>query len=101
VIVIYHSSLVKAAVNAPRVCKLCNGVKKTPQFFMFSMAKGRIKTIAHLSVVEVSSFLSLDRHIYDCKLQNEKKNLIQVRNEYSPQLSKLLYICKLKNKKAH
>jgi hypothetical protein len=25
----------------------------------------------------------------------------QVRNEYSPQLSKSLYICKLKNKEAH
>jgi hypothetical protein len=40
-IVIYHSSLVKAAVIAARVCKLRNGVKKTPQFLLFSMAKGR------------------------------------------------------------
>jgi hypothetical protein len=39
-IVIYHSSLVKGAMNAARVCKLCNGVKKTPQFLLFSMAKG-------------------------------------------------------------
>ena len=39
-IVIYHSSLVKAAVNAARVCKLRNGVKITPQFLLFSMAKG-------------------------------------------------------------
>jgi hypothetical protein len=39
-IVIYHSSLVKATVNAARVCKLSNGVKKTPQFLLFSMAKG-------------------------------------------------------------
>jgi hypothetical protein len=39
-IVIYHSSLVKADVNAARVCKLRNGVKKTPQFLLFSMAKG-------------------------------------------------------------
>jgi hypothetical protein len=38
-IVIYHSSLVKAAVNAASVCKLRNGVKKTPQFLLFSMAK--------------------------------------------------------------
>jgi hypothetical protein len=38
-IVIYHSSLVKGAVNAARVCKLRNGVK-TPQFLLFSMAKG-------------------------------------------------------------
>jgi hypothetical protein len=65
-IVIYHSSLVKAAVNAAHICKLRNGVKKTPQFLLFSMAKGG-----------------------------------RVRNEYSPQLSKLLYNCKLKNKEAH
>jgi hypothetical protein len=39
-IVIYHSSLLKAAVNAARVCKLRNGVKKMPQFLLFSMAKG-------------------------------------------------------------
>jgi hypothetical protein len=39
-IVIYHSSLVKAAVNAGSVCKLHNGVKKTPQFLLFLMAKG-------------------------------------------------------------
>jgi hypothetical protein len=40
-VVIYHSSLVKGAMNAARVCKLRNGVKKTPQFLLFSMAKGR------------------------------------------------------------
>jgi hypothetical protein len=39
-IVIYHSSLVKGTMNAARVCKLRNGVKKTPQFLLFSMAKG-------------------------------------------------------------
>jgi hypothetical protein len=39
-IVIYNSSLVKGAMNAARVCKLRNGVKKTPQFLLFSMAKG-------------------------------------------------------------
>jgi hypothetical protein len=27
-------------MNAARVCKLRNGVKKTPQFLLFSMAKG-------------------------------------------------------------
>jgi len=31
-IVIYHFSLVKAAMNAVRVCKLRNSVNKTPQF---------------------------------------------------------------------
>jgi hypothetical protein len=55
-IVIYHSSLVKAAMNAARVCKLHNGVKKTPQFLLFSLAKGGTKTIAHLSVAEGASF---------------------------------------------
>jgi hypothetical protein len=39
-IVIYHSSLVKAAVNAARACELGNGDKKTPQFLLLSMAKG-------------------------------------------------------------
>jgi hypothetical protein len=39
-IVIYHSSLVKGVMNAARVCKLRNGVKKTPLFLLFSMAKG-------------------------------------------------------------
>jgi hypothetical protein len=39
-IVIYHSSLVKGAMNAARLCKLRNGVKKTPQFLLFSMEKG-------------------------------------------------------------
>jgi hypothetical protein len=38
-IVIYHS-LVKGAMNAARLCKLRNGVKKTPQFLLFSMEKG-------------------------------------------------------------
>ncbi len=39
-IVIYHSSLVKGAMNAARLCKLRNDIKKTPQFLLFSMAKG-------------------------------------------------------------
>jgi hypothetical protein len=40
-IVIYHSSLVKGAMNAARLCKLRNGVKKMPQFLLFSMENGR------------------------------------------------------------
>jgi hypothetical protein len=51
-IVIYHSTLVKGAMNAARVCKLRTGVKKTPQFLLFSQAKGGTKTIAQLSIVE-------------------------------------------------
>ncbi len=58
-VVIYRSSLVKAALNAVCVCKLRNGVNKTPQFLqflLFSMAKGGTKTIAHLSIAEGSRF---------------------------------------------
>jgi hypothetical protein len=55
-IVIYHSSLVKAAMNVAPICKLSNGVKKTPQFKISSLAKGGKKTIAHLSIAEGSSF---------------------------------------------
>jgi hypothetical protein len=55
-IVIYHSSLVKGAMNAARVCKLRNGVKKLPQFLLFSQAKGGTKTTVHLSIAEGSSF---------------------------------------------
>ncbi len=38
-IVIYHSSLVKGAMNAARVCKLCNGVKKSLNFFYIHWPK--------------------------------------------------------------
>jgi hypothetical protein len=62
-IVIHRFSLVKAAMNAPRICKLRNVVNKTPQFLLFSTAKGGTKTIAHLSIAEGSSFLSLGRRI--------------------------------------
>ena len=51
-IVIYRSSLVKAAMNAARVCKLHKGVNKMPQFLLFSQAKGGTMTIAHLSIAE-------------------------------------------------
>jgi hypothetical protein len=51
-IVIFYSSLVKAA----SVCSLRNGVNKKPQILIFSMVKGRTKTIAHLSTAEGSSF---------------------------------------------
>jgi hypothetical protein len=63
----------KFKMNAARVCKLRNGVKKPIQFLLFSLAKGGTKTIAHLSIAEGSSFLSLDRRIYDCELRNERK----------------------------
>jgi hypothetical protein len=37
-IVIYYSSLVKATMNAARICKLNNSVNKMPQYLLFSMA---------------------------------------------------------------
>ena len=49
-------SLVKATMNAARVCKLRNGVNKTPQFLLFSIAKGGTKTIVHLSIEEGRAF---------------------------------------------
>jgi hypothetical protein len=33
-IVIHHFSLVKSAMNAPRICSIRNGVNKTPQFLI-------------------------------------------------------------------
>jgi hypothetical protein len=39
-IVIHRFALVKAAMNALRICKLRNGVNKRPQFLLFSTAKG-------------------------------------------------------------
>jgi hypothetical protein len=47
-IVIHCFSLVKAL----HICKLRNGVNKTPEFLHFSTAKGGTKTIAHLSIAE-------------------------------------------------
>jgi hypothetical protein len=38
-IVIYHSSLVKGTMNAARLCKLRNGVKKHLNFFYFQWKK--------------------------------------------------------------
>jgi hypothetical protein len=54
--VINRFSLGKAALNAVRVCKLCNGVNKTSQLLLFSIAKGVTKTLVHLSIAEGSSF---------------------------------------------
>jgi hypothetical protein len=82
-IVIYHSSLVKGAMNAACVCKL-------PQFLLFSQAKGGTKTIAHFSIAEGSSFEAwIDSFmIVNCGMK--EKHLIQMHNEYSPHLSKLM-----------
>jgi hypothetical protein len=55
-IVVHRFSLVKAAMNAPRICKMRNGVSKTPSISFFSTTKGGAKIIAHLSIVEGWSF---------------------------------------------
>jgi hypothetical protein len=47
-IVIHRFSHVKAAMNAPPICELRNGVNKTLQFLLFSTAKGGTKTISNL-----------------------------------------------------
>jgi hypothetical protein len=71
-IVIYHSSLVKAIVNAARVCKLRSGVKKAS---ISSFFNGQKRNKDHSALVNCGgmSFGSLDRRIYDCKLRNKKK----------------------------
>ncbi len=69
-------------MNAPRVCKLC-------------------KTFLPALTSEQWCYQnSMNRNIYDCKLRNEKENLFQVRNEYSPQTYKLWHTWQLKNKEA-
>jgi hypothetical protein len=44
-IAIYHSSLVKAAKNAARVCKCATVLAKRPQFLLFSTFKGRMNIL--------------------------------------------------------
>jgi hypothetical protein len=51
-IVIHRFLFVKAAMNAPGICKLRKGVNKTLKFLHFSTAKGETKTIALLSIAE-------------------------------------------------
>ncbi len=77
-IVIHMFSLVKAAMNAPHLCKLRKAcltgtVHGTTvlTFLHFPIAKGGTKAISPLSIAEGLSFRSLDRRIYDCKLRNE------------------------------
>jgi hypothetical protein len=83
-IVIFHFSLVKVAMNAPHLCKLCKDcltgighgamvLTKRLHFFIFQLLKVETKTIAHLLFVEGLSFQNLNRCIQNCKLRNEKK----------------------------
>jgi hypothetical protein len=50
--VIYHSSLVKAAMNAVRVCKLRDGVKKSLNFFFFHWAKAEQSALVNCGGIE-------------------------------------------------
>jgi hypothetical protein len=75
-IVIYRFSLVKSAMNALHICKLRNGVNKTPKFLLFQMP--------------LPTCQLLRGRVFEAEM---KKKLIQVCNAYSPQPSKLLYNC--------
>jgi hypothetical protein len=56
-IVIYHSSLVKAAMNAAHICKMRNGVSKTPPMSSFFNCQGRMN-ILH-SYLNCSTIINL------------------------------------------
>jgi hypothetical protein len=87
-IVIYHSSLEKATMNAACVCKLSNGVKKTPHFLLFITGQRRNKDhCAHFNCGVFEALIGAFT-IVNCGMK--EKDLIPVRNEYSPNLSKLL-----------
>jgi hypothetical protein len=55
-IVIYHSSLVKAAMNAARVCKITMVLAKRPQCLLFSTVKGGINIL--LSYLNCSTIVN-------------------------------------------
>ncbi len=76
-------------MNAPRICELCNGVYKTPQFLHFSTTKCETKTIAHLSIPEGEVF-EIKIGALTIILRNGKKDLIQVGSEFLPQTAKLV-----------
>jgi hypothetical protein len=66
-IVIHRFSLVKVAMNAPRVC-----------------TENSAKTVlTALTSAYWCYQKSIKRRIYDCKLRNEKKSLFQVRYEFT------------------
>ncbi len=98
-IVIYHSSLVKAAMNAACLCKLLNGVNKMPSISSFF--NGQRRNEDHSALVNCGGIEFLKLVAFTIvNFGMKKKDLIQVCNEYSPQLSKLLYNWQVKNKEA-
>ena len=68
-IVIYHSSLVKGAMNAARLCKLRNGVKKTPQFLLFSMEK--VDQVRSDYLRSLRSYLNW---LHNCQLKSRRRS---------------------------
>ncbi len=100
-IVIHRFSLVKVAINAPRICKMRNGVSKTPSIsFFFQLPKAEQRSLRTCQLWRSGVFEAYIGAFTIVNCIMKKKHLIQVRNEYSSQLSKLLYNCKLKNKEA-
>jgi hypothetical protein len=51
-IVIFHFSLVKAAMNAPRLCTWSNSVNKTPPFLHFPLPKAEQRPFPHMPIAE-------------------------------------------------
>jgi hypothetical protein len=72
-IVIYHSTLVKGAMNAARVCKLHTGVKKPPIFLFFHRPKAEQRRSRTCQMQRDRVFEALIVSFYDCKLRNEGK----------------------------
>ncbi len=89
-IVIYHSSLVKGAMNAARVCKMRNGVKKRLNFFFFHRPKAEQRPQCTCQLRRDRVFKAQIGSLMFVNCGMKEKPLIQMCNEYSPQLSKLL-----------
>jgi hypothetical protein len=64
-------------------------------FLNLPIAKGGTQTIAHLSIAEGLSF-----HAFSMVNCGQKKDLIQMRSEFSPLTSKLVAQFEIKNKEA-
>jgi hypothetical protein len=77
-------------MNAERVCKLRNGVKKRLNFFFFHRPKSEqmTKLTCQLRRDRVFEDQIGSLMIVNCGMK--EKHLIQMRNEYSPQPSKLM-----------
>ncbi len=63
-IVMHRVSLVKADMNAPRICKMRNGAKKRLNFLLFSTAKVR------------ENSPQPSKLLYNCKLKTRRRSNI-------------------------